>query len=199
MSGNYLLMKIALFISKLITFYSFLIWIRILLSWVNPYNRPGSLTYYFGLIVDPFLNLFRSSHFRVGMLDLSPIFAIAVLSLLQSIANIFASYGFITLGLILALALQTIWGYGLSFFFMFAIISLIFRTLTSFTGSMGVMYQIGSVTAPLANKVKNIFFKNRLVHDSTINLITLIITLLLYVGSKYLFSYLIILSQRIPF
>ncbi len=199
MNANIYLMRAALFLSKLISLYSMLIWIRILLSWVNPYSRPGSLTYYFGRLVDPYLNFFRSKHFRIGMLDFSPVFAIAVLSLVQSIVNIFASYGFITLGLILALALQTIWAYGLSFFFLFAIISLVFRTLTSFTGSMGMMYQIGTITAPLADKVRKLFFPRRLVQDSTVNLITLVLTIALYVGTQYLFSYLIFLSQRIPF
>ncbi len=199
MNGNIFLMRAALFLSKLISLYSMFIWVRILLSWFNPYPRQGSITYYFGCLVDPFLNLFRSRHFRVGMLDFSPVVAIAILSLVQSIVNIFATYGFITLGLILALALQTIWSYGLSFFFLIAIISLIFRTLTSFTGSTGVMYQIGCITAPLAQKVKKTFFPRRLVQDSTVNLITLIITILLYVGTQYLFMYLIIWSQRIPF
>lgn len=199
MNGNMILMRAALFLSKLISLYSMFIWVRILLSWINPYPRQGSITYYFGCLVDPFLNLFRSRYFRVGMLDFSPVIAIAILSLVQSIVNIFATYGFITLGLILALALQTIWAYGLSFFFLIAIISLIFRTLTSFTGSTGVMYQIGNITTPLAQKVKRLFFKNRLVQDSTVNLITLIITLLLYIGTQYLFIFLIGMSQRLPF
>jgi YGGT family. len=199
MTGNYMLMKAALFLSKLITLYSFIIWTRILLSWVNPYSRPGSLTYYFAMLVDPFLNLFRSKHFRVGMLDFSPIFAIATLSLVQSVANVYAAYGVITLGLILALMLNIIWNYGVSFFFLFAIISLIFRTLTSFTGSTGMMWRFGSMTGSLAGKVRNLFFKRRLVHDSTVNLITLILMLLFYVAARYLYVLLFNLCGRIPF
>ena len=56
----YFLMKAALFFSRLIALYSFLIWIRIFISWVVPYPRPGSFTYYLGRIVDPYLGLFRS-------------------------------------------------------------------------------------------------------------------------------------------
>ena len=89
---NTFMLDMANFLARLISLYSFFIWIRIFLSWINPFPREGSLTYYFALIVDPFLNLFRSKHFRVGILDLSPIFAIAVLSLVQSLLKFSFQY-----------------------------------------------------------------------------------------------------------
>lgn len=199
MFNNQNIMQVAAFISKLISFYSFLIWIRILLSWVNPYTREGSITYYFSIIVDPYLKLFRSRHFHFGMLDFSPIFAIASLSFLQAIANIFANYGYITLGLIISLSLNIIWGYAISFFFLFLFLSLILRTITSFTGSRGVMYQIGQMSSSLISKIRNTFFKNRFIKESTLNLIALSITLVSYFIIRYLFALLILFTRRIPF
>ena len=64
---------LALFIARLLSIYSFVIWIRILASWINPFPQPGSFTYYLARIVDPYLNTFRSRRFRAGMLDFSPI------------------------------------------------------------------------------------------------------------------------------
>ena len=56
----FFLMKAALFLSRLLALYSFIIWVRIFLSWISPYPQPGSFTYYIAKAVDPYLSLFRS-------------------------------------------------------------------------------------------------------------------------------------------
>lgn len=192
------LLDMAAFLARLISLYSFFIWIRIFLSWINPYPREGSLTYYFALIVDPFLNLFRSKHFRVGILDLSPIFAIAVLSLVQSLLRLFSIYGTLRFGWIVSLVLQYIWSYGIQVFLMFAIIIMVVRTIASFTGSFALS-RMATLADPLMTKVRETFFSRRLVKDTTLALTTLAILIVLYGMLSFIFSYLASYAMRIPF
>jgi uncharacterized protein YggT (Ycf19 family) len=78
---------IADYASALFFVYFVLIIANVILSWVRqfrpiPYNRP--LRAVLGFIeetTDPFLNLFRSFVPRIGPLDISPIVAILVLSI----------------------------------------------------------------------------------------------------------------------
>lgn len=83
---------IANFVSALAFVYLVLIIGNVILSWIQqfrpiPYNLP--LRAVIGFIEDttnPYLNLFRSFVPRIGPLDISPIIAILVLSVVGSIA-----------------------------------------------------------------------------------------------------------------
>jgi YggT family protein len=71
-------------LSNFIAIYSFLLIIRILLTWfpnVNMYNQPFlALTQ----ITDPYLNLFRSIIPPLGGIDFSPMLAFIVLNLVSN-------------------------------------------------------------------------------------------------------------------
>lgn len=193
---------IALFIARLLSIYSFVIWIRIMSSWINPFPRPGSFTYYLACIVDPYLNTFRSSRFRAGMLDFSPIIGIGVLSVVQSVFEIYGTYGMMSLSLIVQLFISAFWSYGVSIFFTFGFILLVMKTIASFmTGSnfSMVMERMGTFTDPITNWVQRTFFKTRFVRKTTLNLITLAIFIVLYFAIRYLFNIAIHLAVRIPF
>ena len=79
----YVMMQIAGFLARLLSLYSFLIWVRIIMSWFVPYPREGSLTWYFSRIIDPYLNLFRRFIPPVMGVDWSPVVAILVLSIIE--------------------------------------------------------------------------------------------------------------------
>lgn len=192
------LMQIADFASRLISLYSFFIWVRIFLSWINPYPREGSITWYFARMVDPYLNLFRSRKFHVGILDFSPLFAIAVLSVGQSLLSIFAAYGTLRLSWCLQLLLQALWSYGVQVFLMISIIMLVIRTIGAFTHSPAFS-RMSVITDPLVRKVQYLFFPKRIVKETTLCLLTLAILLLCYFGIRYIFAILITLTYRIPF
>jgi len=51
---------------------SFLILIRILISWLSPHSR-GQIFEFVTSTTDPILNIFRRMNLRIGMIDLSPI------------------------------------------------------------------------------------------------------------------------------
>ncbi|MEH2208839.1 MAG: YggT family protein [Nostoc sp.] len=64
-----------------ITFYSYLLIIRVLLTWfptINWYNQPFAAL---AQITDPYLNLFRSIIPPLGGMDFSPILAFLALNL----------------------------------------------------------------------------------------------------------------------
>ncbi|WP_427160232.1 YggT family protein [Aliinostoc sp. HNIBRCY26] len=77
-----------LLINTLVTFvtiYSYLLIIRVLLTWfpsINWYNQPFTAL---SQVTDPYLNLFRSIIPPLGGMDFSPILAFVVLNLLSGL------------------------------------------------------------------------------------------------------------------
>ncbi len=191
-------MSIALFLARLLEIYSFIIWIRIILSWVRPYPRVGSFTYYMAKIVDPFLGLFRSSKARIGVLDFSPIIAIGILAVIQTLLSVYGMYGFLTLGIIVANVIYAFWTYGVSIFLFFSILMLIFRTIAAFTHNPMMYGMAGQFSDPISNMVRR-SFSNRIPKDSTVALISLAINIALYFVLRQAFAMLASLALRIPF
>ncbi len=193
---------IARFIARLLSIYSFVIWIRILSSWISPFPRYGSFLYYLSRIVDPYLNTFRSRLFRAGMIDFSPVLAIGVLSVVQSIFEIYGLYGAMSLSLILCLFINAFWSYGVSIFFTFGFVLLVLKTIASFMPSSGFSFAMQRITGfadPIAAWVRKTFFKMRFVRDTTVNIIALAIMGILYFALRYFFSLMYGFALRIPF
>lgn len=114
--------------SSLISVYSFVCLIRILLTWMPQIDQSPAGRFVAGLC-DPFLNWFRRFSFtRVGMIDFSPILALGALSLGSMIFSTLASTGHITLGLVLAGLVQIIWSF-VSFFLNIMILFLAIRLI----------------------------------------------------------------------
>ena len=194
---HHALMSISLFFARLIEIYSFLIWIRIIVSWVRPYPRPGSFTYYMAKAVDPFLGLFRSSKARIGVLDFSPIIAIGLLSVVQTLLSVYGNYGFLTLGIILANVIIAFWSYGISIFLFFSIIMLIFKAIAAFSHNPMMYGMTAQFSDPISNMVRRSFSKS-IPKDSTVALISLAINIALYFVLKQAFIMLANLALRIP-
>lgn len=83
---------VAHYVSTLLTIYIVLIFIRILMSWFTriPYNRYlAAVLKFVSEVTDPFLNIFRrvipTVRIGPGALDLSPIVAVLVLSIVGGI------------------------------------------------------------------------------------------------------------------
>lgn len=198
---NYYLMKGALLLSRLLWGYSILIWVRIILSWFIQFPKYGGFTYFISKAVDPYINLFKRAKATVGRLDFSPIFAIGIIELFRALLSFYGEFGYITLGLCIYYFLQAFWSYCLSFFFMFAIILLVTKTIASFAKNpalynMGM--QMGNAVSGLTNMTKNLFFKNRIVKESTVNLITLVWVILLRFAVQYLIGYIGALALNLP-
>lgn len=197
-----LLMRLALFGSRLFYAYSLLIWIRIILSWFTGYPQRNSFTYYIARMVDPYLKVFQGKKgTNVGRLDFSPIFAIGVIFIFESVLNIFGSYGFLSVAIITQIFIYAFWNYGLSIYFWVLFIALVFKTIASFSRSSAMWNasaQIGAAANPVTDFVRS-FLKNGIMNERTVNLISLALTAVMWFVCKYLVNYLIGLTVHIPF
>lgn len=194
--------QLALFIARVLDLYSFIIMFRILMSWVNPYPQPGTFTWYISRITDPFMNAFRSRHLMIGMLDFSPMIAIGILAVVKSVFQIYGTIGRMSLSLILQLFLSAFWSYGVQLFFTLTFIMLVVKTIASFMSGSRFSMMVGRFTGildPLEDKVRNLFFRRSIPKQTTLNLITLAVTIVLYFAVRYIFNLLLFLVIRIPF
>lgn len=184
------LMTLANIAATLLSLYSMLIWIRIILTWIrvpgSQWNNGGNpFLNFLSKIVDPYLNLFSGiTPLRRSHLDFTPLVAMAVLSIIQSLLRIFGAYGRITLGLVLGLVIRTLWSYIFSLFFWFFIIMLIIRLVFCYRKSPNAIQYIqmlDSMLGGLFNWVQKVFFRNKPVNDRNLVIASLIFTVCLYI------------------
>lgn len=82
---------LAFFLINVVKILKYAILVRILLSWVQPMGG-GRLSQVLNDITEPLLGLIRNILPRMGMLDLSPLFAFFALDLVQlGIVKVFSS------------------------------------------------------------------------------------------------------------
>jgi YggT family protein len=163
-------------ISGALNIFSILIFIRIMLSW---FSGGGGLGRPFDIlrgITDPYLNYFRRfTILRAGSIDLSPIAALAVLSIVNNIAAAIARFGRISIGIILAIALSALWS-AASFIIGFFAVVLILR-LIAYLVSADIYSPfwriIDAIAAPAQFHVNRILFKNRIVNYFTGLIVTI--------------------------
>ena len=197
---NVILMKLSLFLARLLNVYSILIWVRIILSWIFPNPSRQHWIYWIGRIVDPYLKAFQNKTSVIGRLDFSPILAVGTLYVVESILQYYGYYGTITLSMFLYVFLAAFWNYGLSIYFWILFFALVFKTIASFSRSpqmWGMADGIGSAARPVTDFVRS-FAKNRILSERTVNLISLALVLIVWFMVKYLVGWLGTLVLRIP-
>ena len=197
---NVILMKLSLFLARLLNVYSILIWVRIILSWIFPNPSRQNWIYWIGRIVDPYLKAFQNKTSVIGRLDFSPILAVGTLYVVESILQYYGYYGTITLSMFLYVFLAAFWNYGLSIYFWILFFALVFKTIASFSRSpqmWGMSDGIGSAARPVTDFVRS-FAKNRILSERTVNLISLALVLIVWFMVKYLVGWLGTLVLRIP-
>ncbi|WP_319478053.1 YggT family protein [Marispirochaeta aestuarii] len=121
------------FISGALSVYMILIFIRVLMTWFQGANY-GRAMEILRSVTDPYLYWFRRFPFlRAGSMDFSPLAALIVLVIILNITNRLALTGSISLGIVLAIIVGSIWGavgWVLTFFFILVLIrfiTLLFR------------------------------------------------------------------------
>jgi YggT family protein len=171
-------------LAMLIGIYSLLIIIRIMLTWFSnaPYGKPVQIL---TAITDPYLDWWRQKlNLRAGALDLSPIAAIAALSVLQTVCSTVAKEGRISIGIILAVCLFALWS-AASFILGFCVIVLVLRFIGYICNSD--MYStfwriIDSISQPLQYRINRIIFGRRLVRFTTGLVVSIIALAVVWVG-----------------
>ena len=87
-------MSISHIVGLIFHFYSLLIFLRIFLSWIPNIDWHQQPVKWVREVTDAYLNLFRNIVPPIGMLDISPMIALIVLWLLQSLVmRILATVG----------------------------------------------------------------------------------------------------------
>jgi len=187
-------------LTMLVGIYSLLIIIRIMLTWFSnaPYGRPVQLL---AAITDPYLDWWRQRlNLRAGAMDLSPIVAMAALSVVQTICSTVAKQGRISMGIILAVCLSALWS-AASFILGFCIIVLVLRFIGYMCNSN--MYStfwriIDSISQPLQYRINRIIFGRRLVRFTTGLIVSIVALVVAWVGGGLIVGLLTGLLLRLP-
>jgi YggT family protein len=186
-------------LTALTSVYMLVIFIRILLTWINPYQmgRPLEIL---SRITDPSLNWFKRFPLRMGIMDFSPILALGILSVANSAFTAIARTGYISLGFILAMVASVAWS-ALSFVMLFVIIILVLRVVAYFGrfntygGFWGI---IDSISSPIIHAVSGLVFRHRSIQYGTALLSSAAVVLLLRVLLGWVVNLGIGLLYRLP-
>ncbi len=198
-------MTIASIAASLLSFYSLLIWLRIVLTWIR---IPGQiqenpLAALLGRIVDPYLAWFRGvSGLKRSRLDLTPLVALAVLSVVQSMLRLYGSYGRLTVGMVFALVLQTLWSYLISPVFWFLIILLGIRLVLCYKRSPGIIGYISmldSMIGGVLNWVQRLFYPKKAINDRQLVITSLVFFIAAYIGSSLLLRFMVDFFAKLGF
>ena len=112
-----LLSSVMQVVSAVLQVYMLLLIIRIVLTWVSMDHGHPVLRILHS-VCDPYLNWFRRFRFlTLGSLDFSPLAALLVVNFAANLARYISMEGQVSLGIVLAILVQLIWG-AASFFFL---------------------------------------------------------------------------------
>ena len=180
-------------IATVLNIYLIIIIFRLILTWFPGTGYSGAFRIVSG-ITDPYLGWFRRLRiFRAGDLDFSTVIALAVLSLTRSAFLFLARYGTISVGIILAMVLQAVWGI-VSFFLGFLIIVLILRLIVNLMNQSTYGFflnSIDSISQFVIYRVNSTFFGNRKINFRTSIIFSIIFLALGYYLMRWLFFFLL--------
>lgn len=211
--------NICSFIAVLLSLYSLLIVIRILLSWIVNFSkmnnwRNGYGNYYpynnnpkssngieniantIGKITDPYLNLFRNiTSLRRSPLDFTPVIALIVLNILQSLFSMIAKTGKLSVGILLAIAIDGLWSSLFAYLFIFLLILLIARYFIGRSNSYQAQNWINAIDPILDSPVKRVykifFNKKANVNDQKLILVSFFFYLIIFVSLRFAVRWLV--------
>jgi len=180
--------------------YSILIFVRIIISWFagNVFGKPAEIL---KKITDPYLNWWRKNlKLQFGSLDFSAVAAIVFLSLLQNILFTLSVSQMITIGLILAQILLSLWTI-ITFiigFIMVIIILRLFAYLTNRNIYSNFWRVIDSIYQPLMYRMNRIIFGNKIAGFMKGMIISLLLLALLMFGGRIIINLIAGFLARLP-
>jgi YggT family protein len=188
-------------LASITSIYMVLISVRIIFTWFSGahYGKPLEVL---SRITDPYLYWVRRFSFlKVGFLDLSPIVAISVLSLVNQIFLTLARYGQIRVGVILAMIVSALWS-AASFLLGFVTIVLALRLVAYFL-RQDVYYNhfwriVDTISQPVLYRVKRILFGPRVVNYRNGLIVSIVALAGLLVGLHFGIGFVISLLARLP-
>jgi YggT family protein len=180
--------------------YMLLIFVRVMLTWFSGahFGRPAAIL---SRITDPYLNWWRRFPIlRTGFIDLSPIAAMAALSLAQNVFNIVARSGFISLGLVLAIAVSSLWS-AASFILGFFAVILGLRLIAYLTNQnvySSFWRIIDSISRPVLYRITRFFFRSRIINYRSGIILSIVILLALMAAGGFAIDKVTPLLRRLP-
>ena len=187
-------------LSFLVSVYMGIIFIRIVLTWFTGIGQ-GSLQDILARITDPYLNWFRRFQIlRIGYIDLSPIVALGVLSVVNRILGTIAVYNTISLGIILAMVLSIAWGV-VSFFLGFLIVILILRLvvhLMRLDAYSPFWRIIDGISRPVLFRINRLFFRDRIIGFTASIIISILALGIVYLALKFIVAFVSGMLVRLP-
>ena len=181
--------------------YSLLIFIRIIFSWFGK-NVTGKPIELIGKITDPYLDWWRNAlNLRIGILDISPIIAITVLSVVQNIFSRLARFDRISLGNLLSIVLLSVWSV-IAFVLGFCLIVIVIRLIAHLTNRnirSPFWNVINEISQPVLYRINKIIFNSsipRFINGLVVSIIALVI---LRIGGGLIMPWLAGFLSRLPF
>ncbi len=118
-------------IAGLLSVFSLMCFVRVIITWI-PSVAYTKAAFFLSKICDPYMNFFRRYKFlKFGSFDFSPALALCLLGAMTSLVSSVANDGRFSLGIILALVMQMIFGI-LNSIIVFVIILFIIRLVLLF-------------------------------------------------------------------
>ena len=163
-----------------------LIVVDIILKWL--YAGPkGRAIMMIAKLTDPFINFFKRFRIsRIGYIDISPLLAVLVLSIVNQILGRLRELGSITLWAVVAIIISSIWNVIMTLLLAVLVVAvvryllLMFTTnkMTSFVNSCDVFF------IPLSSQIASVFVRNS-ASSYQLNLIIsiIVVAVILTVGS----------------
>lgn len=187
-------------VSSLISMYSFVCIIRILMSWI-PNLEYSPVGRFIAGLCDPYLNWFKRFSFsRIGMVDFSPILALGLLSVGSMAFSTLAATGRLTLGIVFAGILQVIWSFFsflLNIMIVFLIIRLIHDLVSRYSYSQ-FWTMLDRFLNPPISKVTRLFVRNRTMSYRGSLILTLVVAVAVRVGLEFGMHYALLFLYSIP-
>jgi YggT family protein len=181
--------------------YSLLILVRIVISWFGGAvtGKPVDLLV---RATDPYLDWWRRAlNLRLGFLDLSPLAAVASLSVIQSIFHSISVFNRISIGNIIAIILLSIWSVAL-FILGFCMIIIILRLIAFISNSdiYGSFWRvIDSISQPLLYRTNRILFGKRIPNFLKGMITSILVLGAIMIGGGFLLPRFAGFLSRLPF
>ena len=173
--------------ASLLGIYSTLIIIRIIFTWFSGfrYSKPVAIL---SRITDPYLNWWRQKfNLRAGILDLSPIVAMAALSVVQTLCAAIARRGSISLGIVLVVCLSALWS-AVRFLLGFCLLIIVLRLIAYFARAniYSPFWQvIDTISRPILYRINRIIFGKRIVRYTTGIIASIVVLAALMAGGSF--------------
>jgi len=187
-------------LSSLVSIFSLVCLVRIIFTWI-PSVEHSAAGRFLSRICDPYLNWFRRFSFtRIGVIDFSPILALATLSALTMILSTILATGRISVTVVLFALLHVLWSFFsflLNILILFLFIRLIYDLFNRY-GYSPVWTMIDRFLNPVISRVTRIFSGSKPVTYRLSLFLTLAVLLALRIGLSFGMKYLYLFLSAHP-